>query len=133
MHSLCSSSSMWLDPAPSKPVQCWDTSSLHMAGSRCRTMNVLLNVWRQCLTLLERCPTAPGQTDPRHCHHPCFPAQGFQCWLMPVASEDSSTALSSCQDTLLTPRGHSPFTRCSWPCLWCSCSQPPTAGKVRHN
>lgn len=72
------------------------TSSLHMAGIRCRTMNVLLNVWRQCLTLLERCLTSLGQTDPRHCHHPCLPAQGFQCWSMPMASEDSSTALSSC-------------------------------------
>lgn len=27
MHSLYSSSSIWLDPAPSKPVQCWDTTA----------------------------------------------------------------------------------------------------------
>lgn len=68
----------------------------------------------ECLETMSR--TAGTLTDSTWTDRPMslspplrFPAQGFQGWSMPVAREDSSTALSSCPCHLADTEGAFPF------------------------
>lgn len=124
------------------------TSSLHMVGIRRRTTNTLLKVQSQYLTPPEKLPHSPSPQSSNWKDRPVLPSPSLpysSAWLPALARclWQAKTPLQLQAAARFIPlmlRKHFPFTRAvvlegietttDLKCLWCS--QPLTAGKVRH-